>query len=174
MRVLDFGCGRDKFLSAGDDVVGLDKEFYVGVNVVQDVEKDCVLPFSDNEFDLVFARNSLEHVEPVAAHKLVSEFCRVCKKEGVIKIWVPHYSTQGAFTFPHKSYYTIESFEPFLHDYQFKLLKRRLTFGWYAKPIEWIASLNARLYEKFFAFVFTVGGLSFELRPTKEKRQGNY
>jgi len=174
VRVLDFGCGSDKFVSEGDVVVGLDKAFYVGVNVVQDVEENGVLPFADNEFDLVVARNSLEHVDGVTVHALVSEFCRVCKKTGKIVIQVPHCSTQGAFTFPHKSYYTIESFEPFLHDYQFVLLKRRLTFGWYEKPVEWLANLNGRLYEKFAAFIITVGGVYFELRPTKERKQGHY
>lgn len=175
MKVLDFGCGRDKYqASEGVYVTGLDKIDYAGVDVVHDVERKARLPFKDNEFDLIFSRNSMEHVNASAFNSLESELCRVCKPDGKIVVMVPHYTTQGAFTYPHKSYFTIESYEPFLHDFKFTVLKRRLTFGWYLKPVEWLANLSPRLYEKFFAFIIPVGGLHFELQPTKSWKQGNY
>lgn len=35
-------------------------------------------------------------------------------------------------------------------------------------------NLNARLYERFFCFLFPAGGLYFKLRPTKMLIQGRF
>jgi predicted SAM-dependent methyltransferase len=64
MKILDLGCGKNKFKSSNtsDIVIGMDKYSLEGVDVVHDLEK-TPYPFNDNEFDEIRAHHVLEHIQ---------------------------------------------------------------------------------------------------------------
>ncbi len=60
-------------------------------------------PFKKNCFDEVFCRHTLEHLkEPL---KVLEEIHRICSHGAVVTIIVPHYSSAGAHTPLHKTYW---------------------------------------------------------------------
>ena len=94
-RILDVGCGfRPYFLSTINfqEKFGLDKNFFKvdNINLIQqDVEKNNVLPFVDNYFEVVTALAFLEHLEAEIALKALKEIYRILKPGGLLIITVP-------------------------------------------------------------------------------------
>ncbi len=89
-KILDVPAGNGllarKLRKVGHEVVCADinheKEDYVYADMSES------LPFDDEEFDTVICLEGIEHVlEP---SKLISELCRVCKKQGRIVISLPN------------------------------------------------------------------------------------
>lgn len=84
MKILDIGCGKNKYNpeNRDDQTVGLDKFKLEGVDVVHDLEQ-FPYPFSDDEFDMVIAYHSLEHVDRF--FELMEEINRILKRGGKLK-----------------------------------------------------------------------------------------
>ena len=118
---LDVGCGQK---IASPDHIGIDKESLPNVDIVLDLETDCI-PFPSNCVDEINASHILEHLDNYIP--VLEEFWRVLKPEAILKVNVPNYKHINAYTDPtHKRVFTIQSFN--LFD------KRKVFFkesGWY-------------------------------------------
>ena len=89
---LDLGCGNRKH----EGYIGIDLEFKEGVDIVRDIEKG--LPFSDETIDEIYASHILEHLKEL---NFVMEECyRILKKDGMMRIIVPHAATIEAIRDP--------------------------------------------------------------------------
>lgn len=88
-KVLEVGCAKGfilyEFHCLGMDVTGLDASPYA-VSVAKEeirsriaVHSSPELPFADNSFDFVLAKDMLPHLEAPGALKLISEIMRVGK-----------------------------------------------------------------------------------------------
>ncbi len=116
MKILDIGCStkdrKYKSNNPNDKVIGLDKFHVSGADVIADLEKP--LPFKDNSFDVVVASHVLEHTHNFFF--IMEELHRITNNGAIIKIWVPHFSSNLAFTNPdHKRFfgaYTFDIFDP--------------------------------------------------------------
>jgi ubiquinone/menaquinone biosynthesis C-methylase UbiE len=99
--ILDCGCGlcteSDGYESMGYKIkyTGIDfTKFLVEKNVARGI--DCIHGkvnkmhmFSDNQFDVVYARHLLEHMAVHQAYQAITEMIRVAKKEVIIVWFIP-------------------------------------------------------------------------------------
>ena len=115
MRILNLGCGKDKYstrrmikLDPKDDVVGLDMLKLDGVDVVHDLNK-LPLPFKDESFDIVYSAHVLEHLDDVDA--LCKDIHRILKPNGKMIAIVPHHTNPCAYSHHHKKYWSMTSFD---------------------------------------------------------------
>lgn len=107
MKKLNLGCGKDV------------REGYINADIVsfQGVDKTFDFnifpyPFSDNEFDEIYADNVLEHLNDIPA--VMKELHRIATPNGIVRIIVPYYNCFGAYNdVTHKHYFSHLSFEPF-------------------------------------------------------------
>lgn len=174
-KILDIGCGNHKIKGA----IGLDSSKIPGVDVVHDLEK-FPYPFKKNSFDIIHANQVLEHLES-PLDKTLKELCRICKPNGRIKIIVPHALSIGAFSDPtHKKFFTWFTFDYFgLNEQSYyskarvKIIKRKFFYltgrlsSKLLRPLEWLINLSPKIYSHFFAFIFPISTLYFELEPIK-------
>jgi SAM-dependent methyltransferase len=174
-EILDIGCGDLKIKGA----IGLDLVKVPGVDVVHDLNK-IPYPFKDNSFDVIHANQVLEHLD-IPIDKILGELCRICKPKGRIKIIVPHALSVGAFTDPtHKKFFTYSTFDYFGSNRwsyytksRVKIIKKRFLYmtgrlsSRLLRPLEWIINSSPIIYSHFFAFIFPISTLYFELEPIK-------
>lgn len=111
--ILNLGCGKTN----GEDFFGIDICDNDGVDLVADCEKG--IPVPDNTFDMVFARDFLEHIVPQKNIFIMEEIYRVLKPGGALEFMVP--STDGnnmaAFQDPtHYSFWNEMKFKYFYAD----------------------------------------------------------
>lgn len=107
MNRLNLGCGRD----IKNGWVNLDKAGLPGVDVVHDLDV-LPLPFEDDHFDQVLARDVLEHVNYIP---LLKEIHRILKVGAELIIQVPHFSSADNYIDPtHKNQFSIRTFEFFV------------------------------------------------------------
>jgi predicted SAM-dependent methyltransferase len=78
---LNIGCGNVKF----PDWVNIDIE--PGADLVIDVTKG--LPFDDDTVDYIFNEHFIEHLDYGEGQKILREFYRVLKKDGILRIATP-------------------------------------------------------------------------------------
>lgn len=150
-KKLDIGCGRLDGLKIkrykrylGDyspgEYIGVDHVKVQGVDVVCDITKG--LPFEDETIDEIVCVHVLEHIQNLMP--VMKEFHRILKPGGVLKIWVPHCFSAGAFgDSTHCRLFTFETFTQFdkkhplsyYYDFHFKFIKSRMQVlrRWY-KP----------------------------------------
>lgn len=81
---LNIGCGRHYHA----DWVNLDLQSDDPAVVCHDVTQG--IPFSDDQFDVVYHSHILEHLDPEQGRELISECYRVLKPGGVLRIVVPN------------------------------------------------------------------------------------
>ena len=93
MEILDLGCGKRKQKGA------------IGIDISKDTDADVIhdlnvfpYPFTDNEFDYVYADNVIEHLDNVV--KVLEELHRISKNGATIKIIVPFFRSHYAFINP--------------------------------------------------------------------------
>lgn len=168
---LNLGCGHDK------------KKGYLNCDISSDINPDKVvdlekkLPFKDNSVDEILAEHVLEHIRNFVP--LMHRLHGVCKKGAKIKIKVPFYSARGQFNDPTH----VRFFSPFTFNYfrrgnyshevgvdedLFYIKEVRLNFGagrlkklnWLVNPI---VNLNHEVYCRFFAWIFPVSEIEYEL-----------
>src|SRR6266487_6454198 len=95
-RALELGSGECPVKDTGwfekDDMKGFAWTTLDGFHPKADVKADLnegKLPFADGEFDAVFARHVLEHVDRKALLPLFREIARVTKDGGRVYVRVP-------------------------------------------------------------------------------------
>jgi SAM-dependent methyltransferase len=128
-KVLDLGCGVGRFgefKHAGVEVFGVDND--VGaVKEAKRHEKAAVgditkpLPFPDNSFDGILAKDILEHVQE--PWKLAAEMKRVLKKDGVVIATVPAPSRKAWDDYTHVRPFTKRSISELFLDQGFHVEK---------------------------------------------------
>ena len=174
-KILDIGCGNHKVKGA----IGLDFVKIKGVDIVHDLNK-IPYPFKDNSFEVIYANQVLECLE-TPLDDILGELCRICKPKGRIKILVPHALSIGAFSdVTHKKFFTWFTFDYFgLNEQSYytksriKIIERRFLYmtgklsSKLLKPLEWIINKFPKIYSHFFAFIFPISTLYFELKPVK-------
>jgi predicted SAM-dependent methyltransferase len=103
---LNLGCGNQKYKG----YLNVDSNPRCKPDKIVDLEKR--LPFKDNTFEEVTAEHIIEHISDT--ERIMKEIWRICKNGAVVKITVPHYKTEAAFTDPtHKRFFSPGTFEYF-------------------------------------------------------------
>ena len=188
MKVLDVGCGERKKQVPGAEVIGVDSVSLPGVDVVHNLNV-FPWPFKDDEFDTIICDDVLEHLDDTV--KAVQELHRISKKGGIIKIAVPHFTSDNYYTdITHKRAFTSRSFDFFdprrkeVHQYysktKFYVSKKIIGFseimpsGRRHPPnihkiigVQFLVNQFPRIYEKFFAYMLPATELYFELEAVK-------
>jgi len=179
MRILDIGCGKNKYKSENkkDKIIGLDIVKLPGVDVVHDLEK-FPWPFKDNEFDIIIANHILEHLSNTV--RVMEEIWRISKPDAIIKINVPYFTSPGAFQDPtHKRFFTLRTFDYFTNESglnyyskaRFKILKKKLIFDSVrpkiSKLFDWFINSNQKVYERFLSRIIPAQNLYVELKTIK-------
>lgn len=93
MRVLDVGCGVNKYPGA----IGIDINPRTRADVLCNLDS-FPYPFRDNSFDSVRAIHVIEHVSDVV--RAMEEFHRLVRPGGSIVIVTPHYTDFSSFCDP--------------------------------------------------------------------------
>ncbi len=105
-KVLNVGCGGNIYKAP--NVTNTDLFPGPGVQFAWDLSK-TPLPFADGEFDLIIANHVLEHVPNW--FECFKELARIIKVGGIIEIWIPPVSSDGAFVYrDHINYIGLQSF----------------------------------------------------------------
>ncbi|PIN89777.1 hypothetical protein COU57_05320 [Candidatus Pacearchaeota archaeon CG10_big_fil_rev_8_21_14_0_10_32_14] len=173
MKKLNLGCGND----IRQGYINLDVAELDGVDVVWDVKK-LPLPFGKGEFDEILCNDILEHIDYIP---LLKDLHRILKKDGVLKIRVPHFTSANNYRDPtHKKMFSILTFDFFVKghgrdyyfDFEFGEAKGKITF--YKRPyyfwnylLELIFNLNKRMriiYEETPFRFFPAENLLVEMR----------
>lgn len=183
-KVLDVGCGQNKFAGA----IGIDANPRSHADVIHNLG-DFPYPFLDDEFDEIICRHVIEHVPDVLG--FVNELHRITKPGGVLKIVTPHYSNPDWATDPtHRNHFNSYSFTcfmpastpfPFYTQAELRPLKTHVSLAnlWRALGLELLVNLDQRssafrFTRKFWEFYLStiVRGkeLSFELEVIKPPR----
>jgi len=106
-RILDVGCGRDKYPGA----IGIDMNPSTAADVICHLDR-ARLPFAADSFDEIRAVHLVEHVDDLI--RVMEEFHRVARAGGTIFVVTPHYSDISSYTDPtHKRHLSTESFRYF-------------------------------------------------------------
>lgn len=107
-RILDIGCGRSKLEGA----TGLDQNKYDGVDIIANLDER--LPILDEEYDLVFANQVLEHIGDLTS--LLSEIYRILKPGGQLLVHVPYFRSSWAHVDPtHIRSFTLDTLDYYVH-----------------------------------------------------------
>lgn len=88
-KIVDLGSGPEK------DSYHTEEGAVLRVDIREDVNPDyrCdlrVLPFANEEFDIVFSSHTLEHFERKEIGKVLDEWIRILKKEGELRLVLPN------------------------------------------------------------------------------------
>jgi len=111
MRILDVGCGMNKYPGA----IGIDRNPRSRADVISDLNR-FPYPFADGAFDQVRAVHYIEHASDVI--RTVEEFHRLVKPGGRIFIVTPHYTDFSSFCDPtHRWHLNSFSFRCFGEDH---------------------------------------------------------
>ena len=107
VRKLNLGCGEKKILG----FTGVDFIRTSATDIIHDLNK-FPYPFTDNSIEEILMDNVLEHLNNTI--KVMEELYRICKDGAIIKIYVPYFKSNSAFTDPtHKVFFTETSFKYF-------------------------------------------------------------
>ncbi len=140
MKILDLGCGRDKYRGGkGDMVIGVDVDKQSGADVIHDLNK-FPYPFKKNEFDLVRLKHSIEHLQDV--YKVLDEVCKITRNGGTVRILYPHFSCASAYnTYTHIHFFGINALIG-IHP-NLKLVSKEL--HWYPNSSNFIINTSDRV-----------------------------
>lgn len=162
--ILDIGCGKNKIKGA----IGLDIDKDSDADVLHDLNS-FPYPFKDNEFDQIFCKQILEHLD--RPQEALREIHRISKPEAQVVIEVPHFSCFYAFcSLHHKRFFSYFSLDSFLKKYGlFAIQKREITF--HRAHRRWglnvIFNRYPLSYERFWAFICPAEHIHFELKAIK-------
>jgi SAM-dependent methyltransferase len=155
VKKLDIGCGKldeikmrryQRYLGKYDpqEYIGVDRVKVSGVDIACDITQG--LPFEDETVDEIICIHVLEHIRDLGF--VMREFHRVLKPGGLLRIWVPHCFSPGAFgDSTHCRFFTFETFIQFdkkstgsyYYDFHFNFIKSHMQLlrRWYnPNPIE--------------------------------------
>ncbi|MEM5793516.1 MAG: methyltransferase domain-containing protein [Candidatus Aenigmatarchaeota archaeon] len=172
MKILDLGCGKNKFEGA------------IGIDFCKDTKADIVhdvnvfpYPFEDDTFDKVIMNHIIEHLDNIV--RVMEEVHRISKPDAEVYIKKPHFSCRDSWRNPtHKHHLAIDSFDyftdnPMLTTYytkaRFKIVKKEITFSNSLLSVipRLLYKISKNKCEKHFAFMFPANNLLFELRVSK-------
>jgi len=169
---LYIGCGKD----IKKDYINLDIVKLPGVDVAHNLNK-YPWPFKDNTFEEIYCANVLEHLESIVMP--MEEIWRISKNKARVIIIVPISPGIGACADPtHKSFYSFLTFNYFrpedaLNYYskaRFNIIKRKIIFHQYLKPLTWFFNLSEKMqkfHSTFLAFLIPAYTLDVELEVVK-------
>ncbi len=164
LKALEVGSGNRKGFSIGIDI---DKRS--NADIICDVNQG--IPLKDNTFTKIYMRSILEHVD---AFNLMKEVYRISKKNAIVEIWTPHFSSHQVWThLQHKrggSYFTFISHKPEEYGFEFKPIEVKILIEGREYPytenktrwhpimmfIEKLANRSPLLFERFWCY--WVGG----------------
>lgn len=86
-KIIDLGCGPNKLETPEGQVLGVDIRELPGVDYRCDLR---VLPFASNEFDIVYSSHTLEHFTREEMPKVLSEWIRILKPDGELRLVLPN------------------------------------------------------------------------------------
>jgi len=173
MKKLNIGCGKD--IRKG--YINLDSIKLPGVDLMHNLDK-YPWPFKNNTFEEVYCANVLEHLESII--KPMEEIWRISKNSAKVIIKVPIFPGIGAAADPtHKQFFSFLTFNYFrpedeLNYYskaRFKIIKRKIIFHQYLKPLTWLFNSSEKMqkfYNTFLSFLIPAYSLHFELRAVKK------
>lgn len=172
--LLDIGCGRRKLPGA----IGVDRRVVTTAeaDVQRDVDHDLLsfpYPFPANHADGIHCSHVLEHLPPT--QKVMEEFYRLLKPDGLLLIECPHFSWVEAYRhFEHCHFFTVESFDyfhPNNEHYQarFERLWSEIFFDDFTYLIGagFVGKYCQRLYERHLAFIFPANVFQVLLQAVK-------
>ena len=93
MKILDVGCGLNKFPGA----IGIDRNPHTRADVLVDLDR-LPYPFRDGTFDEIRAIHVIEHVADVI--RTMEEFHRLLRPGGRAYLETPHYTDFSSFCDP--------------------------------------------------------------------------
>lgn len=169
---LHLGCGNDYM------------EGYINCDWSDSIKKDKKiditkkLPFEDNSIEEIIINHTLEHTQkPI---EVLKEFYRICKNGAIIKISVPYFSSESAFSMiDHYSFYSFTTFDCLDKNHichwqgvgDFKTIYKKILFRKIFSPLEYIVNLNwkmARIYQELFSWIIPAKGLEIHLKARKK------
>lgn len=134
-KIINFGCGKTRI----PESIGVDRTSIPGFTDITHDLDSLPYPFESESVDEIHCYHVLEHLSHPL--RVVEEFHRLLKPNGILNIRVPHFSSHGAFTdITHIRPFSYYSFDPFIEgDYQnfytsarFEILNREIKyFGQY-------------------------------------------
>jgi len=175
MMKLHLGCGRD--IKKG--YVNLDRAELEGVDVVHDLDK-FPYPFKDNEFDEIYCKHVLEHVDDLI--RVMEELTRVSKPGARIKVIAPYFAGQGAYNDPtHKKFFTYKTFDYFSPGGYYskavlKTMERKIFFfssrGFmksraFSIPLDLLLNLLPMLYQRYLCWILPAAEVHYLLEVEK-------
>lgn len=150
-------------------------------------------PFRNSCIDIIYCSYVLEHLDNTI--EIIEELHRICKPNAKIYISVPHFSSHNFYTdITHKRPFGIRSFNyfsdeqnifefpNFYSDVQFNIKIKRIQMNRIIfrfrnklykidnKLLNFLVNISPwtqEYYERFFCFIFTAEGVSFELEVLK-------
>ena len=134
---LQLGCGKIPL----NGYINLDIIKYPWVDVVCDLNK-FPWPFSDSQFEEVYANSVLEHLDDTL--RTMGEIHRILKPNGIFRGGVPWYNYAGAFGDPtHKQFFNFTTFRLFTGKGKYSYTDK--TGIWKIKKLEVIPTSYGRL-----------------------------
>jgi SAM-dependent methyltransferase len=171
--ILSAGCGRRE---SDANVIRLDISPEVKPDVVWNLD-DRPYPFEDSMFTAVECLDVIEHLADIP--KVMAEFHRILKPQGVLKITTPHFSSANSYIDPtHRWHLSRFSFECFCEEHDLSYYSKatyreksgRLQFrgGWLSRSIvSRLANRFPQAYEHRFAWMFPAWFLYLEMEAIK-------
>ena len=168
---VQLGCGADK----REDYINCDISPEVNPDMIVDITK--TLPFEDSSVEEIMIYHVLEHThKPI---DVIKEMYRVCKNDAIVKIRVPYFSSESAFsTLDHYSYFTLTTFDVLDKDNpfhwqgvgNFKITRKKLKWRKAFILFEYIFGIHpmvTRLYQELFCWILPARELQVDLRVQK-------
>lgn len=169
---INLGCGNDY----RTDYVNCDYSPDVNADMYFNLEN--TLPFKDNTVSEILLNHVLEHTtKPI---EVMKELYRISKNKARIKIRVPYFSSESAFSnITHYHQFTYTSFDLFdvghCEHWQgcgnFKILYKKLNWRKQLRLFEWIFNIHpkvTRIYQELFCWWFPAKELEIELEVVKK------
>ena len=179
LRILDVGCGNNKYKEEEAKVYGIDVGKTKAVDKIWDAEKEKI-PYPDNYFDKVVCNSALQEIADV--NRVITEIWRVSKSKARVIITVPYFRSWCAFFEQNKSFFRLDSFGYYTQIYgnwkstaRFKLIKNKfnMIFGEHSK-LKFFRILNPVVNLPYLSYILQnylpiiiPEGLEFELEVVK-------
>ncbi len=187
MKILDVGCGNNKTPGA----IGIDANPDTQADVIHDLNR-YPYPFPASEFDLIYCRHIIEHLDDVVA--FIEELYRIAVPNATIHIVTPHFTNRFSYTDPtHRHHFSalftdyfveqpkkrasilsraLETSYPlpdFYSQVRFEKVSSYLRFGrpFRLTGIQWLANRFINFYELYLAFIFPARDLYITLKVIK-------
>jgi SAM-dependent methyltransferase len=171
--ILSVGCGRR---NVDPDVIRLDISPDVNPDVVWDLD-EFPYPFDESYFSAIECMDVIEHLGNIP--RVMEEFHRILKSNGILKISTPHFSSANSFIDPtHRWHLSRFSFDYFSErpdlsyysrsKYREKIGHIQFQGGRMSRSIvSRLANRFPKTYEQRFAWMFPAWFLYFELEAIK-------